>query len=113
MAGTPALRPCLVTHVFQDTETGDCACEIAYGAKNLKILKRKDKDLIVQNFTDMQEVGIPIATRFDLDGSKRVVLRWDLENFQPWSGFQTPRIGRLTEDYQKEYAWLMMKRMGT
>ena len=111
-AGTPALRPCLVTHVYQDTETGAYACEIVFGTKNLKIMKRKDKDLIIQNLSDMREVGLYVATRFDLDNSKRVVLEWSEQNFKPWTGYRTPRTGRLTEDYQKEYAWLMMRRMG-
>lgn len=113
VAGTPALRPCLVTHVYQDTQTGKYACEIVYGTKNLKLLTRKDKDLIVQNFTDMQEVGLPVATRFALDGNKRVVLEWCELNFKPWSQYRTPKIGRLTDHYQRDYAWLMMKRMGT
>jgi hypothetical protein len=112
VAGTPALRPCLVTHVYQDTETGAYACEIVFGTKNLKILRRRDKDLIIQNFSDMQEMGLYVATRFDLDGNKRIVVEWSARNFKPWSGYRTPKIGRLTESYQKEYAWLMMTRMG-
>lgn len=113
VANTPALRPCLVTHVYQNSETGAYACEIAFGTKNLKILQRKDKDLIIQNFSHMQEVGLPVATRFVLDPELRVVLEWCEPNFKPWTGYRTPKIGRLTEYYQKEYAWLMMMRMST
>lgn len=111
-AGTPALRPCLVTHVYQNTETGAYACEIVYGTKNLKTLTRSGKDLIIQNYSDMCEVGLPVATRFDLDANKRVILEWAEKNFKPWPNHRSPKIGSLTEDYQKDYAWLMMRRMG-
>ena len=110
-AGTPAHRPCLVTHVYQDQELGGFACEIAYGTKNLKTVARRDKDIIIQNSSHLDEIGLPMATRFQLDLDCRVVLEWSLANFKPWPGYRTPRIGQLTIFYQKEYAWLMATRL--
>ena len=111
-ADTPANRPCLVTKVFQDDETGRYACEIAYGTKTLNAVARGDKDLIIQNYSHLDEMGLPVATRFNLDLNKRVVLEWNESNFKPWSGYKTPRIGQLTLHYQKDYAWMMGKRGG-
>lgn len=53
-----------------------------------------------------------MATRFDLDAVNRVVLEWRLDNFKPWKGYSSPRLGTLMLEYQKEYAWLMVKRSG-
>ena len=108
--GTPALRPCLVTAVYEDSETGDFACQIAFGTKHLKVAHRSDRDLIIQNFTDLSAMGLKMATRFDLDPQNRVELVWDEANFKPWSGYLTPKIGQLSLPYQKEYVWLMAKR---
>lgn len=109
-AGTPAHRPCLITKVFQDEETGLYAVEIIYGTKNLKSLTRRDKDIIIQNCADLDEMGLPVATRFMMDPDCRVVLEWLPPNFEPWSGYKSPKLGHLLLDYEKEYAWLMAKR---
>ena len=109
-AGTPAHRPCLVTAVYADEAKAVFACEIAFGTKRLKTLSRGDIDLIIQNSTDLDEMGLAVATRFDLDSATRVVLEWNDTNFKPWTGYNTPKIGALTLPYQKDYVWLMAKR---
>lgn len=106
---TPARRPCLVTRVYEDVETGVFACEIVYGSKHHKIATRSDKDIIIQNFSHLDEMGLPLATRFDLGPENRVVLGWDEPDFRPWNGYRSPRLGHLLLHYQKEYAWLMAK----
>lgn len=111
-AGTPAHRPCLVTAVYQDTESGGYACEVTFGTKSLKTHQRSQLDIIIVNSSDLDEIGLPIATRFDLDAENRVVLEWKDDNFKPWRGYQSPKIGTLTLEYQKEYAWLMARRGG-
>lgn len=108
--GTPAHRPCLVTRVYMDDETSTYACEVCFGTKHLKTMRRQDVDIIIQNSTDLSEIGLPMATRFDLDKENRVVLEWKPGNFEAWRGFTSPKIGALTLEYQKEYAWLMAKR---
>jgi hypothetical protein len=112
-AGTPAHRPCLITAVYRNEETGQHACEIAYGTKSLKQHNRQGLDVIVVNSADLDAMGLPMATRFNLDADKRVTLLWASENFQPWTGYSTPKIGALLLEYQKEYAWLMATRAGT
>lgn len=111
-AGTPAHRPCLITAVYQNDEDGSYACEIAFGTKTLKTHQRSGLDIIIVNSSDLDEIGLPIATRFDLDSESRVVLEWRTDNFRPWKGYSSPKIGALTLVYQKEYAWLMAKRGG-
>jgi hypothetical protein len=54
-------------------------------------------------------MGLASPTRFDLDHV--ATLPWNEEFFGGWSGHQTPTIGSLTEEYIREYAFLMMKRL--
>lgn len=106
----PALRPCLVTRVFKHKTQEEYACEIAYGTKNLKTWLRHSQDIIIQNNNDLDDIGLPFATRFVLDDDAKIVMRWRPPNFDCWSGYRSPKIGQLTIDYQKEYAWIMMQR---
>ncbi len=108
LASEPKLRPCLVTVVLRDEESSSFACRVAYGTTSLKIIHRQHLDLIIQNAVDLDQIGLARATRFDLDNT--AVLPWTSEFFGCWTGYQTPRIGALTETYIKEYAFLMMRR---
>lgn len=110
--GELRLRPCLVTRVLQNTETGQFACELAFGTKNLKHILRANVDVIVQNTSDLNEMGLAVATRFDLDLDKRAILPWDAIYFGCWIGKESPRLSALLEHYQKDYAFKIMKRMG-
>jgi hypothetical protein len=104
----PKLRPCLVLAVLQGKTSGNFACRIAFGTKELKIIKRGELDLIIQNAAHVQQMGLARATRFDLDCI--ATLLWDPKFFDCWHGYQSPVIGSLTEHYIREYAWIMMKR---
>jgi hypothetical protein len=108
--GTPAHRPCLVTAVLLNSQTGQYACRIAYGTKNLKTATRADKDLIISKSSHLDEMGLPIVTRFALDEDLIATFPWDEPHFRPWTGYKTPKIGALTLEYQKDYAWIMAKR---
>lgn len=107
--GELKLRPCLVTGVHRNRTTGQFVCQIAYGTKTLKAWSREGQDVIIQNTTHLDEIGLPVATRFALDD--RASLIWGEPPFGCWTGFKSPRIGALTEAYQKEYAYCMMKRL--
>ena len=102
------LRPALVLAVFQEEESGDYACRLAFGTKVLKLMQRRHLDLIIQNATHLQQLGLYRATRFDLD--LLVTVPWNAEFLGCWSGYRSPVIGTLTEDYVREYAYLMMRR---
>src|SRR6266481_9718593 len=104
----PKLRPTLCLTVLQGKETGAYACKVAYGTKELKIIKRSAVDLIIQHTTHVKQMGLARPTRFDLDCV--ATLPWNEEFFGCWSAHQSPIIGSLTEDYIREYAFLMMKR---
>ena len=108
--GEPSLklRPSLVLAVLQEENTGAFACHVAFGTKNLKLLQRQHLDLVVQNFRDLDHLGLHRATRFDLD--QKVTLPWTEEFFGCWEGQSTPVIGALTENYLRDYAFLMLRR---
>jgi hypothetical protein len=50
-------------------------------------------DLILQNAADLAEMGLPQATRFELDLT--VTLPWCAEFFEPRTGQRSPIIGHL------------------
>ena len=102
------LRPALVINVLRDRKTGAPACEVAYGTTTLKLMQRETVDLIIQNASDLNYIGLPRATRFDLD--EVAILPWTDEFFGCWPGYDSPYIGTLTEDYLKNLAYLLMKR---
>jgi hypothetical protein len=107
--GAIELRPCLVLDVFE-SEDGEYACRVAYGTKNIKFVQRKGLDLIIQNAADLDTLGLPYATRFALDEDCQAYLTWDEEFFGAWRGYPTPMISFLPEEYQKEFAYIMMLR---
>ena len=102
------LRPCLVTRVLRLHASDQIACIVAFGTSQLKLARRLGLDLIVRRLADLDEIGLPTATRFDLD--TLALLPWDDRFFGCWSGFTTPVTGQLTEPCIKEYAYLMMRR---
>lgn len=106
--GGPKLRPALILSVLRDRKTGMIGLRIAYGTTNLKLMQRSDRDLIIQNAEDLGIMGLPRATRFDLD--ELVVLPWCPPHFECWEGYPSPKIGQLTEPYARDLAWLMLKR---
>ncbi len=102
------LRPALVLNVYRDKATGAYAVRVAYGTTTLKLMQRGHIDLIIQNAAELRIIGLPMATRFDLDNT--VMLPWTPTYFGCWSGYPSPLIATLTEDYVKELAWLFTKR---
>jgi hypothetical protein len=104
----PKLRPCLVMKVLRGKTSGTFACQVAYGTKELKIIKRQALDLIIQNTAHVNQMGMARPTRFDLDCV--ATLPWNEDFFGCWQGKHSPVIGSLTEHYIREYAFLMMKR---
>jgi hypothetical protein len=93
-------------NVYENSKTREIALNIAYGTKNLKILTRQDKDLIIQNVSDLKAMGLPAATRFNIEKTQRINLLWGPENFACWPGRSHPRLGSLLKDYQKDLMWL-------
>lgn len=105
------LRPGLVLRVLQNEQTMQYACDVAFGTKNLKLTSRQHLDLIIQNAEHLRQLGLYRATRFDLDNV--VTLPWNEEFFGCWTNRGSPVLSSLTEDYLKEYAYLMLKRGST
>lgn len=107
--GDLRLRPCLVMNVLRGKDDGAIACHLTYGTKNLRLAQRQHLDLIVQNMQDMDAMGLAVATRFVLDERAFVTLPWTEEFFGCWSGYNSPRIGTLLEDYRRDFAYQMIK----
>ncbi len=101
------LRPCLVLNVWKGKSSGLYKVRIAYGTRKLKLIERP-QDLVVQNSRDLDDIGLPCATRFDLDQVADVI--WSEENFGCWPDAVSPYVGSLTEEYIKNYLWLMAMR---
>lgn len=106
--GSFKLRPALVLTVLRDDSDGMVAARVAYGTSNLKLMQREGQDLIIQNAADLRVIGLPRATRFDLD--EVLVMPWCPPHFDCWTGYESPVIGSLTGEYAREVAWLMLKR---
>ena len=68
-----------------------------FGTKNIKFAQRKNLDVIIQNAAHLDAIGLPMATRFDLDEQNMARLPWDEEFFGCWAGFSQPKIGTLPE----------------
>lgn len=88
----PKPRPALVRSVYLDKPHTRAQVEVTYGSSQLKTDTRL-LDPILQNATDLAEMGLPQATRFDLDLTLR--LPWSTEFFEPRPGQQSPIIGHL------------------
>lgn len=111
--GVIKLRPMLVTRVLRHRSTGDWACEVAYGTSVLKTWLRMNDDIIIQNSSDLDSMGLAQATRFVLDPAMRATLPWSEAHFGCWSNHKCPKLGTLTVEYQKDYAFAMMRFLGS
>jgi hypothetical protein len=108
--GSDKLRPALILNVFKDANGGGFWCEVAYGTSNLKFPQRTHLDLIIQHAAHLRDVGLPRATRFNLDKDQVITLPWSPEFFGCWDGMDSPYMGSLTEQYLKDLAWLLFTR---
>ena len=91
----PKSRPGLVRSVFLNHDHTKAAVEVCYGTSQLK----KDRfplDLFIENTSQLNLLGLPQATRFEIDRTLR--LPWAREFFEPRDRSKTPLIGRLSQD---------------
>lgn len=88
----PKSRPALVRSVYLNRAHTRARVAVTYGTSNQK-LDTRPLDLLLANATDLAEMGLPQATRFDLDAA--VVLPWCEEFFVPRAGQSSPIIGHL------------------
>lgn len=86
----PKMPPALVRSVFLNKQHTRARVEVTYGSSKLKVDDRP-QDLILQNATDLAEMGLPQASRFDLDLSLQ--LPWAAEFFEARPGQRSPIIG--------------------
>lgn len=89
----PKCRPALVRSVALTEGHKHAFVEVCYGTSKLKSDLHPD-DLIIQNAAQLNLLGLPQATRFEL--SKTIWLPWASEFFEARKGCKTPIIGHLT-----------------
>jgi hypothetical protein len=90
------LRPVLVRATKCDMASNRTAIVASYGTTNLKIGRRDRIDLVIQNAAQLDRLGLPHATRFDLDVMQ--LLPWAHEFFAPPPHAETIVTGILDEE---------------
>jgi hypothetical protein len=75
------VRPALVRGSKHHPATGRSALYVSYGTAKLDTVRRNNIDLIIQNNERMNELDLPMATRFNLDYANW--LPWCAEFFSP------------------------------
>jgi hypothetical protein len=103
----PKPRPGLVRAVRLNRERTRAEVDVTYGTSRTKSFERPS-DFIIANAADLSAMGLPQATRFDLD--KTIWLPWAVEWFTPRTHGQSPVIGTLTQEYRRYLAELKTKR---
>ena len=106
--GALRLRPCVVTRVLRNVNNGEIACEVAYGTSKVTAFSSGDY-IVVHNTSDLDSMGLGMATVFVMDTARRAILPWNDTYFGCWTGKKSPKIGALTTEYQKEFAFIIMK----
>jgi len=111
MPGVPAprARPALVRCVLLAQGHTHAFVEVTYGTSNLKIFQRRRVDLIIQNDSELCGMGLPQATRFDLE--RTVTLPWASEFFVGRTANQSPVIGHLSKRYCEMLGRLTRRRV--
>lgn len=106
----PKPRPALVRSVFLNKQHTRAQIEVTYGTSKLKQDARL-LDLIIANATDLAEMQLPQATRFDLDVT--LTLPWASEFFEPRPGQSSPIISHLNHAAVSQLETLkVMRRTG-
>jgi hypothetical protein len=79
------------------------AVHVAYGTKSLDKTTRGKIDLIIELEADIDECGMAVPTRFDLENT--AALMWEPPDFDCWKGRYTPVLGSLPKSQQVECSW--------
>ncbi len=106
----PKPRPALVRAIRLNGEHTRAEIEVTYGTSKTKSFERP-LDLIIANAAELNAMGLPQATRFDLD--RTIWLPWAEEWFTPRTHGQSPIIGSLTPKYRLLLADLKSQRRGS
>jgi hypothetical protein len=76
---------------------------VAYGTKSLDKETRGQIDLIVESEAELDECGLAIATRFDLE--ETAVIPWEPPDCDCWHGRYSPVLGALPMSQQIDCAY--------
>lgn len=76
-------------------DDGTAEVEVVYGTTNLKLHTRL-YDLTISKASEMDACGLYRATRFDLDNC--IWLPWTTDWFEIRSDFNSPTIGKLSDE---------------
>ena len=104
----PKVRPALVRGVKLDSTTNRGAVKVSYGTTKLKWPRRSRLDLIIQNAAVLAEIGLPMATRFDLDETN--TLPWCAEFFCIPRGRHSIIVGHLNDSARRRLEKILQRR---
>lgn len=104
----PKLRPALVRATMQDKPGTRGGVVISYGTTKLKLGIRDKLDLVIQNAGQLSRLGLPAATRFDLDLISRVP--WAEEFFCPPQHSNDICTGRLDDEQIERFLKKLRRR---
>jgi hypothetical protein len=96
------LRPCLVLEVLAGSK-GGFAVRVAYGTKSLDKATRGKIDVIIESRSDIDECGIAVPTRFDLEETATIL--WEPPDCGCWQGESSPVLGELPTIQQVDCAY--------
>ena len=81
-------------NVYEPKNGNGWFIEVADGTSKLKFPQRAHLDLIIQNLSDLHDMGLAKATRFGLNKADIVTLPWTPEFFGCWSDMDSPYMVR-------------------
>lgn len=94
-------RPLLVCGRGLDEATKTYFCRIAYGTTQ-KLDNAHSSDLVIANLGILNQLNLKLPTKFVIhSGRQMVILPWNEQHFQPWTGFSSPVLSVLPTDMQR------------
>ena len=79
------------------------AVRVAYGTSSLNKEARGKIDLIIETQSDIDECGIAVPTRFDLE--ETAIIPWEPPECDCWHGQYSPVLGGLPTSQQVDCAY--------
>ncbi|MCC6946308.1 MAG: hypothetical protein IT539_00940 [Bradyrhizobiaceae bacterium] len=103
----PKCRPVLVRRSYMHSVTSQGWLEVAYGTRSLNLGEKKRWHFVIQNAEDLDEIGLPHATRFVLN--RTVHLPWTPEFFSVPPSYKEVAIGPLNKRQRERLIGLIKK----
>lgn len=91
--GGPAHRPLLVLDTHLNIGSGaKFVCLVTYGTKNINSSYGGRNDIIINNLSYMNKIGLKYPTRFMMSEVFHTYMPWISPYFEPWINYETPML---------------------